>query len=213
MSKKLNGCSLILPFIVGIVLGVAAKLVDVPFITADLPIFDDIMGRFGIWVWAGALTAVLSRTSLLAAVRSFAFFAGMLIAYYSYTVLFLHFFPKSQMILWGGIAMATPFCGYLMWHVHKKKYYANFIASLPFIIFFTEWYLTAFQNQYWSAGDKVWLLVAYLCMTFSLLLAVPTNKKRLLGVFYGSVISIILICLIQAGIMFNLYEKLLNVSF
>ena len=212
MSKKPNGCSIMLPLITGFVLGIIAKLVDVPFITADFPVFDDIMGRFGIWVWAAALTAVLSRTPLLAAVRSFVFFVGMLIAYYSYTVLFLHFFPTSQMILWGGIAMATPFCGFLIWHVHKKKYYANLIASLPFMLFFTEWYLTAFQNQYWSAKDKVLLLIAYLCMTLSLLPAVPTNKKRFLSLFYGLLISVILILLIQTGIVVNLYEKLLNIS-
>ncbi len=206
-----NKRSLILPLIIGIVLGITAKLVDVPYITCDFPVFDDIMGRFGIWVWAAALIAVFSKTPLLAAVRSFLFFIGMLLAYYGYTLLFLGFFPKSQMILWGGIAMITPFCGFLIWHIHKNKHYANLIASLPFILFFTEWYLTAFIEQYWSARDKILLFIAYLCMTLSLLAAIPTNKKRLLSLLYGVVISIVLIRLMQAGIIVNLYEQLLNV--
>ncbi len=206
-----NKRSLILPLIIGIVLGITAKLVDVPYITCDFPVFDDIMGRFGIWVWAAALIAVFSKTPLLAAVRSFLFFIGMLLAYYGYTLLFLGFFPKSQMILWGGIAMITPFCGFLIWHIHKNKHYANLIASLPFILFFTEWYLTAFIEQYWSARDKILLFIAYLCMTLSLLAAIPTNKKRLLSLLDGVVISIVLIRLIQAGIIVNLYEQLLNV--
>ena len=206
-----NKRSLILPLIIGIVLGITAKLVDVPYITCDFPVFDEIMGRFGIWVWAAALIAVFSKTPLLAAVRSFLFFIGMLLAYYGYTLLFLGFFPKSQMILWGGIAMITPFCGFLIWHIHKNKHYANLIASLPFILFFTEWYLTAFIEQYWSARDKILLFIAYLCMTLSLLAAIPTNKKRLLSLLYGVVISIVLIGLMQAGIIVNLYEQLLNV--
>lgn len=206
-----NKRSLILPLIIGIVLGITAKLVDVPYITCDFPVFDDIMGRFGIWVWAAALIAVFSKTPLLAAVRSFLFFIGMLLAYYGYTLLFLGFFPKSQMILWGGIAMITPFCGFLIWHIHKNKHYANLIASLPFILFFTEWYLTAFIEQYWSARDKILLFIAYLCMTLSLLAAIPTNKKRLLSLLDGVVISIVLIRLMQAGIIVNLYEQLLNV--
>ncbi len=206
-----NKRSLILPLIIGIVLGITAKLVDVPYITCDFPVFDDIMGRFGIWVWTAALIAVFSKTPLLAAVRSFLFFIGMLLAYYGYTLLFLGFFPKSQMILWGGIAMITPFCGFLIWHIHKNKHYANLIASLPFILFFTEWYLTAFIEQYWSARDKILLFIAYLCMTLSLLAAIPTNKKRLLSLLYGVVISIVLIRLMQAGIIVNLYEQLLNV--
>lgn len=202
---------LILPFIMGIVLGITAKLVDVPYITGKFPVFDDVMGRFGIWVWAAALIAVFSKTPLLAAVRSFLFFVGMLLAYYGYTVLFLGFFPKSQMILWGGIAMITPFCGFLIWHIRKNKHYANLIAALPFILFFTEWYLTAFFERYWSAKDKILLFIAYLCMTLSLLAAVPTNKKRLLSLLYGLVISIILIRFIQSGIIVNLYEQLLNI--
>lgn len=175
-----NKRSLILPLIIGIVLGITAKLVDVPYITCDFPVFDDIMGRFGIWVWAAALIAVFSKTPLLAAVRSFLFFIGMLLAYYGYTLLFLGFFPKSQMILWGGIAMITPFCGFLIWHIHKNKHYANLIASLPFILFFTEWYLTAFTAQNWSYKDRLLL-------------------------------SVVLIWLIQAGIMVNFYDQLLNV--
>ena len=57
-----NKRSLILPLIIGIVLGITAKLVDVPYITCDFPVFDDIMGRFGIWVWAAALIAVFSKS-------------------------------------------------------------------------------------------------------------------------------------------------------
>ncbi|MDE6364912.1 MAG: hypothetical protein K2L86_11760 [Lachnospiraceae bacterium] len=213
MSKGFKICPLILPFIIGIILGIIAKLIDVPYITSRVPLFDDIMGRFGIWVWAAAIISILSKTALLAAVRSFVFFIGMLAAYYGYTVLFLNFFPKSQMILWGGIAMITPFCGFLIWQTHKERHYADFISSLPFTIFFTEWYLTAFAGQYWTfstAKDELLLGIAYLCFTFSLLAFIPTNKKRLFSLLYGLLISIILVQLIQAEIIANPYE-LLNI--
>ena len=177
---KSTAGTMLLPMISGILLGITAKLVDVPYITCDYPVFDDMMGRFGIWVWAAALIAVRSRTPFHAAVRSFVFFVGMLSAYYGYTVLFLKFFPGSQMVLWGGIAMITPFCGFLMWHIHKNTSYADLIASLPFVLFFTEWYLTAFTAQNWSYKDRLLL-------------------------------SVVLIWLIQAGIMVNFYDQLLNV--
>ena len=122
MSKEIKKSSLILPFIIGIVLGIIAKFADGRNIMYYFPEFADIMGRFGIWVWAAALIAVRSKTALSAAIRSFGFFIGMLLAYYGYTVLFLKFFPKSQMILWGCIAVITPFCGFLIWHVHKNKH-------------------------------------------------------------------------------------------
>lgn len=105
MAKKSNVYALFYPFIIGIVLGITAKLIDVPYVTSKFPVFDDIMGRFGIWVWAAAIISILSKTALFAAVRSFMFFIGMLPAYYSYTVLFLKFFPKSQILLWSGITV------------------------------------------------------------------------------------------------------------
>lgn len=214
MSKDSNIRPLILPFMMGIVLGITAKLVDVPYITSKFPVFDDIMGRFGIWVWAAAFISILSKTAFFAAARSFVFFIGMLSAYYGYTVLFLKFFPKSQMILWGVIAMVTPFCGFLIWHIHKESAYANFISSLPFMVFFTEWYLTVFAGRYWTfsdAKDKLWLSVAYFCFVFSLAAVVPTNKKRFLGLLYGLLTAMVLIQFIRAGIIVNPYEKLLNI--
>ena len=214
MSRDSNIRSLILPFIIGIVLGIIAKFTDGREFLYYFPVFADIMGRFGIWVWAAALIAIRSKKSLLAAIRSFAFFIGMLLAYYGYTVLFLHFFPRPQMILWGVIAMVTPFCGFLIWHIHKESRYANFIASLPFMIFFTEWYLTAFTVRDWAfstARDELLFDIAYLCFTFSLLAVIPTNKKRLFSLLYGLFVSIILIQLIQTEIIVNPYEKLLNI--
>jgi len=211
MQKELECRSLILPFVIGIVLGITAKLVDVPYITCDFPIFDDIMGRFGIWVWAAALIAVRSKTPLLAAARSFAFFIGMLSAYYGYTVLVLKFFPGSQIVLWGGIAMITPFCGFLIWHIHEDKRFAALIASLPFILLITEWYLTVFADGYYTDQDKLLLFIVYLCMALSLLAAIPVKKKRLFSLVYGALISLVLILLIQTGTIVNLYGKLLNI--
>lgn len=215
MSKDSKTDSFLMPFIIGIALGIIAKLVDTPYITSDFPVFDDIMGRFGIWVCAAACISILSKTALFAAVRSFLFFVGMLTSYYAYTVLFLHFFPKSQMILWSGIAMVTPFCGFLIWHIHKERHYANFISSLPFMVFFTEWYLTAYtDDRYWTFSDpkdQLLLSVSYLGFTFLLLAVIPTNKKRLLSLLYGLLISILCIRFIQAGIMVNPYERLLNI--
>ena len=208
---KSTAGTMLLPMISGILLRITAKLVDVPYITCDYPVFDDMMGRFGIWVWAAALIVVRSRTPFHAAVRSFVFFVGMLSAYYGYTVLFLKFFPGSQMVLWGGIAMITPFCGFLMWHIHKNTSYADLIASLPFVLFFTEWYLTAFTAQNWSYKDRLLLFIAYLCMTLSLAAAIPTNKRRIFSLFYAMLLSVVLIWLIQAGIMVNFYDQLLNV--
>ncbi len=94
MSKKSKVYSLFLPFIIGIVLGITAKLIDVPYVTSKFPIFDHIMGRFGIWVWTAAIISVFSKTALFAVVRSFVFFIGMLFAYYGLYGSFFGFLPE-----------------------------------------------------------------------------------------------------------------------
>jgi hypothetical protein len=37
MSNNAKGQSLVLPFVIGVILGITAKLVDVPYVTYDFP--------------------------------------------------------------------------------------------------------------------------------------------------------------------------------
>ncbi len=204
MSNILSKYSYVLSFTIGIFLGIIAKVVDTPDILLMFPIFDDIMARFGIWVWVATLIAVLSKNSFRASLNTFVFFVGMLSTYYVYTILFLNFFPKSQIILWSCIALITPFCGFLIWYIHKKNNLAILIGSLPLILLITEWYFTASDNL-------LLLSIAYLCMLISLLAVIPTNKNRLLSFICGLLMSFILIMLIRKGIMINPYDQLLNI--
>ena len=74
MSRDSNICTLILPFIIGIILGIIAKFTDGRDFLYYFPVFADVMGRFGIWVWVATLIAIRSKKPLLAAIRSFTFF-------------------------------------------------------------------------------------------------------------------------------------------
>ena len=73
MQKDLNIRMLIPPFMAGVALGITAKFADGREILYYAPVLADIMGRFGIWVWAAALVAVHSRTPFLAAARPLGF--------------------------------------------------------------------------------------------------------------------------------------------
>ncbi len=108
-GKKIYN-SIFFPIILGFILGLTAKLVDVPAITHIFPIFDDIFGRFGVWIFTATLLAVFSITPLHAAIRGFSFFISMLLTYYVYTILLLGFYPKSQIILWGFVSLISPIC-------------------------------------------------------------------------------------------------------
>ena len=64
---------------------------------------------------------------------------------------------------------------------------------------------------YLTFEDIPFLFTAYLCMTLSLSAIIPTIRKRFFSLVYALLISVILILLVQAGMLPNLYEELLNI--
>lgn len=193
--------SIIFAAIIGILLGLVAKLVDVPEITWKFPIFDDIFGRFGVWIFSATLLAVFSYTPIHAAIRVFSFFFTMLLTYYLYTILFLGFFPKSQIILWSIILLISPICAAAMWYAGEDRSIANVLAALPIIALCTEWYITGREN--------ILLLVTYLCMIVCLLIYVIRKVKRYLPIILITVVMTLL--LIKTGCMNLIYGQLLNI--
>lgn len=204
MVKKQRICrsknTIVMAVIVGIILGLLAKLADSRQITSTFPIFYEVLGRFGIWIWVATLLAVFSKTPLHAAVRVFFFFISMLTIYYLYTVLFLGFFPKSQILLWGAISLITPVCGFVMWYILENKLISSILAALPLVALFTEWYYT-------SKYDLL-ILAVYMLMAIHLLMISPSIKQQLLILLFAVLMSFLFI---QAGFLYTLYEHLLNV--
>ena len=182
-------------------MGLAAKLVDVPEVTWRFPIFDNIGGRFGIWIFAAALLAVRSKTPLHSAIRVFGFFAAMLLTYYLYTILFLGFFPKSQMILWGSISLISPFCAIIMWYANENKRSGEILAALPIALLLSEWFVT-------GDGNLI-LLLAYLVMIVLILIVVSQNIKRCMAIIIFAMI--ITFILINTGFMDFICRELLNI--
>ncbi|MDN4604622.1 hypothetical protein P5G61_25570 [Paenibacillus sp. F6_3S_P_1C] len=164
--------------LVGIIMGVAAKLVDAPGIN---PIFDDIGGRLAVWVFVATLISVFSYSPKWAAVNIFAYFGSMLTVYYAYTVLFLHFSPERAMVFWGICAVGSPICGYIMWYARGNGLFSNVVAALPITLILSEGfqlrhaYLPIHTHYYLIP----YLMTIYLIMSVVLLLVIPTNKIRL----------------------------------
>lgn len=162
---------------------------------------DDIFGRFGVWIFTATLLAVFSNTPVHAAIRVFSFFISMLLTYYAYTILFLGFFPKSQIILWSVISLISPICAIVIWYEKENKSIANILAAFPITALCTEWYITGSEN--------LLLLVIYLCMIVCLLIYVPKKAKRCLPIILIAVAMTLL--LIKTGWMDLIYGGLLNI--
>lgn len=173
--------------LIGVIMGVAAKLVDVPGIN---PILDDIGGRLGVWVFVAALIAVCSYSPKLAAVKIFIFFGSMLSVYYVYTVLFLHFSPERAMVFWGICAVVSPICAYIMWYARGNGLLSNVVAALPVTLLLSEGF--QLRHAYLPIHTHYYLIpvlmIIYLIMIVVLLLIIPINKKQFLRILSIAVI-------------------------
>lgn len=178
-NTKQKVFSIVYAIITGVILGLAAKLVDNPNIN---PIFDDIGGRLGIWVFVATLLAVFSYSPKLAAVKVFSFFVSMLAVYYAYTTLVLDFFPQRAIIFWGICAVISPLCAYLMWYARGNGWLPNMIAALPITLLLSEGF--QLRNAYLPFHQHYYLIplliAIYLIMIVVLLLLIPKNRKQCL---------------------------------
>jgi hypothetical protein len=178
-STKQTAFSIVNAMIIGVILGLAAKLVDAPGIN---PIFDNIGGRLGIWVFVSTLLSIFSYSPKLAAVKVFTFFVSTLTVYYVYTVLFLHFPPMKAIIFWGICAVISPVCAYIMWYARGNGLFSYIVSALPITILLSEGfklrhaYLPIHTHYYLIP----WLMGIYLIMIFALLFFLPKNKTQFL---------------------------------
>ncbi len=184
--------SILYTILLGVIMGLAAKLVDAPGIN---PIFDDIGGRLGIWVFVATLLSVFSYSPRVAASKVFAFFGSMLTVYYVYTIWILHFFPAREMLFWGICMVISPFCAYLMWYARGHSLFSTIIASLPITVILSEGYLLRYaylpiHTHYYLIP---FLMGVYLIMVAVLLLLVPEDRKK--GVLI-LILAIILSCML-----------------
>ena len=167
--------------ITGVILGLAAKLVDSPDVN---PIFDNIGGRLGIWIFVATLLSVFSSSPKLAAVKIFSFFVAMLTVYYAYTVLFLHFFPGRAIVFWGICAVVSPICGYMMWYGRGNGLLSSIVTALPITALLSEGF--ELRNAYLPIHTHYylvpWLMGIYLIMIVVLLIFIPKNKMQFLSI-------------------------------
>ncbi|MGO4527457.1 hypothetical protein AB4Z30_00135 [Paenibacillus sp. 2TAF8] len=185
--------SLVYATVLGGILGLAAKLVDTQGIN---PLFDDIGGRLGIWIFVAVLVSVFSYSPKLAAVKIFFFFSSLLIVYYLYTVFFLHFFSVKETLFWGICAVLSPICAYVVWFARGNGYVASIILSLPVAVLLSEGY--ELRNAYLPEHEHYYLVPIlmgiYLIMVLTLLFVVPEKKiKSLIVVPIALMLSYIMI--------------------
>lgn len=187
-NSKHNVFSIAIAIIIGVIMGLLAKIVDNP--SYFNPIFTDIGDRLGIWLFVATLLSVFSHSPKLAAVKVFAFFGVMLTVYYMYTTLFLNFFPEREIIFWSICSLISPVCAYIMWYARGIGLLSNVILALPITVLLSEGF--ELRNAYLPIHTHYylipWLIGIYLIMIVVLLLIIPNNKNQFLIILPISII-------------------------
>ncbi|MFF2015856.1 hypothetical protein [Paenibacillus sp. NPDC058177] len=202
-TTKQKVVSIVTAIIIGAILGLAAKLVDTPNMN---PIFDNIGGRLGIWVFVATLLSVFSSSPKLASVKIFSFFASMLAVYYVYTVLVLHFFPRKEIMFWGICALVSPVCAYWMWYARGKGWLSSFIMALPITALLIEGVQLrhAFLPIHTHYYLIPYLMGIYLGMILILLFNIPKKKMKFIYVLpIALILSIIMSYFNVFGLIFG----------
>lgn len=109
---------------VGILLGIAAKLLDI--YTSNL---GHVFSQMSVWIFLCTVISVLSSTPLRAAINVFLFCMGMLPAYYLtaeltssvYSMLFVHG--------WTVFALLTPAFAFCAWYAKGKRLISKIIGA------------------------------------------------------------------------------------
>jgi len=176
---------IILFFIFGIFSGFLAKYVDtIPSngaIGSLINIISNISSRIGIWVFIATIIAAWSRTPKAGAVHVFAFFDGMLIAYYIYSMKLFNFFPVYYFIRWGLIALLSPLMCYVVWFSRRSGWPAALCAAFPIGLLASEGYNFLYT---FSPVSGFYLIAAII-----LFCILPKNKYQYLKVLIFTILT------------------------
>ena len=124
----------IIIFLIGFILGLVAKILDV----VDLSIFNQIFelmdlgsyfSRMSIWLLLALFISVFSKSPLRAAVNAFTFFQGMLISYYIYGYIVGNFSSVPIAFFWFVLSCSSPILAILCWYAKGTGRLATFISS------------------------------------------------------------------------------------
>ena len=111
-------------FLSGLVLGTAARLLDI--YTQNL---GEIFSQMSIWILIGTLIAIYSPTKRSAMCNIFPFCIGMLLTYYATAILTQGVYGWTFIIGWTIFAFLSPVMAYFAWMVKQRGLFSKVIGA------------------------------------------------------------------------------------
>jgi hypothetical protein len=123
-------------------------------------------------VLLAAIIAAWSHSPRIGAIKVFAFFIGMLLTYYDYSMLLFSFFPGYYFFRWGvlALALASPIAAYIVWFGMGNGWIAAFCAAMPISLFISMGYFFFYTFNLADGFDILSAVILFLIL--------PINKKQ-----------------------------------
>lgn len=155
-----------LAFLAGLGLGIFAKFLDGVAVN-DLPQLlqtldlNNFFSRFSFWALITLAIAVYSKSRIRAALNVFLFYAGMLLGYYIYTIVFAGFYPDgSYLAMWIVYAILSPFVAVVCWYAKGTGLTAALLSAIIMAFMFSQAFnvgLFYFSVNYQGLEILLWL--------------------------------------------------------
>ena len=120
---------------IGLLSGFLAKFVDAAshsgLLGWLLRFASDLTGGFGLWILLAVLIAIYSQRPWSAAIITSLFFIAMLLTYYLYTVVVLHFLFGNIVRGWMQFALLSSIAGFATWYAKHDGWVGMVLAALP----------------------------------------------------------------------------------
>jgi len=156
MSKTKSIIAPIILLLLGVVLGIVSKLLDIH--TQNL---GNIFSQMSIWILFGTLISIFSKTKGKAALNVFVFCIGMLITYYITAELANSVYSMTFIYRWAAFSICSPMFAVLTWMTKEK-------GVLGKIISFGVLFVTLTVSVFVFDGPRVYDIVILLVLAYVL---------------------------------------------
>lgn len=177
ITLKKSILSSVLVLFLGIILGIFSKWLDDLALDSTVwwhrPLeflnLSAVFSNLTVWLLLALCIAVFSSSPKKAALNTFLFFAGMCIAYHTYTVFISGFNPYRYMTYWYLITLFTPIPAVICWYGKGRgivslvvsliilailAVYCYYLRSILSIIIFMAAVAVLYRNPKTIMGDK-----------------------------------------------------------
>lgn len=123
MNKSSRIITPILMLVLGLVLGVLSRLLDI--YTQNL---GNIFSQFAIWILLGTVISIYSKTKFSAMLNVFLLCIGMLATYYFTAFVTEGVYSNIFIIGWTAFALCSPIMAFVTWHTKEKGFFVRIIS-------------------------------------------------------------------------------------